>query len=102
MYKIKKAVQRRKAEKALQGSEEKFQLFVEEANEIVFSVTPDTIFSYVSPKWSNLLGYDFREIISKPVKDFIHPEDFSRILDLFVQIRITRQKKKWNRISDLP
>ncbi|HNX16853.1 MAG TPA: PAS domain S-box protein [Methanoregula sp.] len=68
--------ERERAVGALKESEEKFRSFVENANDIVFSLSPEGFFTYVSPNWTEILGYDTREVIGKPAVDFIHPDDF--------------------------
>jgi len=69
-------------EEALRQSEEKFRSFVENANDIVFSLAPDGMTTYVSPRWTALLGHDTSEIIGKPVRH-IHPEDLPRFREFF-------------------
>ena len=81
----------KKAEEALRKSEEKFRSFVENANDIVFSLSADGITTYVSPKWTELLGHDTTEIIGKPVRH-IHPEDFPRVQEFFRQALATGKK----------
>jgi PAS domain S-box-containing protein len=83
--------EQKRAEAALRASEEKFRSFVENANDIVFSLTPDGITSYVSPNWREILGHDPAEIIGKPVRH-IHPEDLPRVM-AFVQQTMTSGKK---------
>jgi PAS domain S-box-containing protein len=82
----------KKAELALQESEEKFRSFVENANEIVFSLTPDGTFTYVSPNWTELLGHDTCDVIGRPAAEYIHPDDFLRNRDFFLQAVTTGKK----------
>jgi PAS domain S-box-containing protein len=82
----------KKAELAHLESEEKFRSFVENANEIVFSLTPDGIFTYVSPNWAELLGHDTRDVIGRPAAEYIHPDDFPRNRDFFLQAVTTGKK----------
>lgn len=58
---------------------------VENANDIIFSLTPEGIFSYISPNCSTLLGYDSREIVGKPASAFIHPDDYPKNRQSFLQ-----------------
>lgn len=83
---------RRLAEAALRESEEKFRSFVENANEIVFSLDREGIFSYVSPKWTDMLGHDTGEVIGRPAAAFIHPDDYARNRTVFIQA-VTEGKK---------
>ena len=82
----------KETDEALRRSEEKFRSFVENANEIVFSLTPDGIFTYVSPKWTELLGHDMSEVIGKPAAAIIHPDDVPRINEFIQRTIMTGNK----------
>ncbi|PWR72057.1 PAS domain S-box protein [Methanospirillum lacunae] len=62
---------------ALRQSEEKFRSFVENANDIVYDLTPDGIFTYVSPNWTAILGHPVDDVIGKHFCQFVHPDEFS-------------------------
>lgn len=91
-YGIKQAVKKKRAEKALRDSEEKFRSFVENANEILFSMAPDGTFTYVSPNLTELLGYNVNEVIGKSSAIFIHPDDLPRNRELFIKTLTTGEK----------
>ncbi len=63
---------------ALRQSEEKFRSFVENANDIVYDLTPDGVFTYVSPNWTAILGHSAEEVIGKNFSQFVHPDDVER------------------------
>ncbi|AFZ17574.1 PAS domain S-box protein [Allocoleopsis franciscana] len=67
--------ERYKAKEALQQSEQKFRSMVENANDIIYQLTPDGIFSYVSPNWVELLGHEISEVEGKVFTLFVHPDD---------------------------
>jgi PAS domain S-box-containing protein len=71
---------RKRAEAALRESEKKFRILVEKANDIVYSLTPEGVFTYVSPSWTRLLGHDVSEVENHPFQPFVHPEDISACL----------------------
>jgi PAS domain S-box-containing protein len=56
-------------------SGERFRYFVENANDIVYSLTPDGIFTYASPNWTEILGHDIHEVVGQSFESFVHPED---------------------------
>jgi len=85
--------EQKKSDDALRESEEKFRSFVENANEILFSLTPEGIFTYVSPTWTELLGHDTGEVIGKQAADFVYPDDFPRNREFFREVIRTRKKK---------
>jgi PAS domain S-box-containing protein len=67
--------ERYKAKEALQESEQKFRSIVENANDIIYQLTPDGIFSYISPNWVELLGHEISEVEGKVFTLFVHPDD---------------------------
>jgi PAS domain S-box-containing protein len=81
-----------RVEKALRESEEKFPSFVENANDIIFSLTLEGIFTYISPKWTELLGHNASDVIGKISTDFIHPKDLPRLRESFLRVIKTGQK----------
>ena len=66
---------RREAESALRVSEERFRGFVENANDIVFSMDPRGIFKYLSPRFTDFLGWKTDEYIGKNMLEILHPDD---------------------------
>ena len=80
------ADQRQQAEAALRQSELKFRSIVENANDIIYMLTPDAIFSYVSPNWALILGHDPADIIGRSVAPVVHPDDRPRCTEQFNQL----------------
>jgi PAS domain S-box-containing protein len=67
--------ERYKVKEALQQSEQKFRNLVENANDIIYQLTPDGVFSYVSPNWVDILGHEIQEVEGKVFTLFVHPDD---------------------------
>ncbi|WP_232215780.1 PAS domain S-box protein [Archaeoglobus veneficus] len=69
----------------LQESEERYRSLVEDINEWVFELDERLVFTYSSPKVSNVLSYYPGEIIGVPVLDLLYDdkskERLSKILD---------------------
>jgi PAS domain S-box-containing protein len=76
--------ERKQAEEALRGSEEKYRLLVENVNEAIFVVQEERI-KFVNRKVLEIMGYTQEEITSRPFSDFIHPEDREMVLDNYLR-----------------
>jgi PAS domain S-box-containing protein len=82
-----------KVEQELRKSEERFRSFVENANDVVFALTPTGIFSYVSPRWKDAFGYDISETIGHPFVPFVHPDDVQGCFEFLQKVIITGEKQ---------
>ncbi len=78
---------------ALIESDAKFRSIVENANNVIFSLTVEGIFSYVSPNWTEIFGHEVAEVEGKSFVPFIHPEDVSICSDYFQRILTTGKKQ---------
>ncbi len=56
-----------------------FQQLVENANDIIFIITIDGRFSYLSPKFQDLVGADPQTYINQPFAQLTHPDDLPEI-----------------------
>ncbi|KPQ31543.1 MAG: PAS fold [Phormidium sp. OSCR] len=70
---------------ALQSSENKFRNVIETINDMVFILDSDGSFSYVSPTFETVMGYELTHFSSQPFTNFIHPEDLEICLTGFQQ-----------------
>ncbi|WP_335038943.1 PAS domain S-box protein [Nostoc sp.] len=78
---------------ALIESNVKFRSIIENANNVIFSLTLEGIFSYVSPNWTEIFGHDIAEVEGKSFVPFIHPDDVSICTDYFQRILTTGKKQ---------
>jgi PAS domain S-box-containing protein len=86
--------ERKKAEDALTKSEERFRSFVENANDTVFSLTPEGTLLYASPNWTNVLGHDVSDFIGKSVfETLIHPDDIPSCIEAIIRGVVTGEKQ---------
>ncbi|MEH2285250.1 MAG: PAS domain-containing protein [Nostoc sp.] len=74
-------------------SDAKFRSIVENANNVIFSLTVEGIFSYVSPNWTEIFGHEVAEVEGKSFVPFIHPDDVPICADYFQRILTTGNKQ---------
>lgn len=72
---IEDITQRKLAEETLRESEVKYRSLVDSVNDIIYTVSPEGVFTFASSNWFNILGHLQDEVIGKSIADFVHPED---------------------------
>ncbi|MEH2434439.1 MAG: PAS domain S-box protein [Nostoc sp.] len=75
-------------------SNNKFSSIIENANNIIFALTLEGIFSYVSPNWTEIFGHEVAEVEGKSFVPFVHPDDVHICADYFQRILTTSEKQK--------
>ena len=73
--------ERKKAEKAILESEEKYRMVVENALEAI-SISVDAKLVFANRRMAALSGYSQDELISRSITEFIHPDDLEMVIDL--------------------
>jgi len=66
---------RKKAEEALQESETKYRLLVNNSYDIIYTISPGGTLTYASPSWTRYLGHETRSVEGMPFECFVHPAD---------------------------
>jgi len=80
--------ERRRAQHALQQSEEMFRQLAENIREVFFIMTPDPPrMAYISPAYEEVAGRPRQELYDRADAwtDFVHPEDRHHVVDVFEQ-----------------
>lgn len=73
--------------------EQRFRMFVENANDILYTLAPEGKFIYVSPNWTEVLGHAPGEVIGKPFEDFVYTGDIPTCRAVLEKIVRTGQKQ---------
>ena len=55
--------------------EEQYRLLIENSHDIIYTLSLDGIFTYVSPSWTELLGHHPEQVIGTSFQPLIHPDD---------------------------
>ncbi|MFP3342277.1 diguanylate cyclase [Halomonas sp. SIMBA_159] len=67
--------QRKALESALKSSEQRFRQLVEQANDIIYTLSADGTMTYISPNWPRILGHEVHEVLGRNMSFVLHPED---------------------------
>jgi len=73
-------------EKALRESEEGCWDLLENANDLIQSVAPDSRFLYVNRTWREALGYSREEVAGLSLFDIIHPDSQAHCMEVFQRV----------------
>ncbi|MEH1805005.1 PAS domain-containing sensor histidine kinase [Nostoc sp.] len=61
---------------ALAESEAKYRQLVENISDLIFSMSLQGLFTYVSPQYKNVLGWEPSDLLGQPFAPLLHPDDF--------------------------
>jgi PAS domain S-box-containing protein len=76
---ITNALARRRAKQALRESEERFRSLVEATSDWIWEVDAQGVYTYVSPKVRDLLGYEPAEVLGRTPYDLMPPAEAQRV-----------------------
>jgi len=78
---------------SIENCEQRFRSFVENVNDVMFALTPDGVFSYVSPQWKDAFGYELSETIGQSFMPFVHPDDVAGCAAFLQKIVATGERQ---------
>ena len=76
--------ERKLAELALRASEDRYRSLIEYGSDIVFTLTPEGMFTYVSPNCERFVGRTQSEMTGQPFVPWVHPDDVAACFE-FIQ-----------------
>jgi len=70
--------ERKKAEEKLGNSEEKYRILIQNSHDIIYTLTADGVFLFVSPAWTTLLGHPEDQVVGSFFEQFVHSDDVAK------------------------
>ena len=83
--------EQKKLSEARQKSEQKFKDLIETTTDLVWEVTQEGLYSYVSPKIKDILGYEVMEVLGKSPFSLMPEEEAKKISKFFKDRLIKRE-----------
>ncbi len=75
----------------LEASQTKFRSLVETIGDWIWETDANGVYTYASPKISEILGYEPEEIVGNTQFDFMPPQEAARVAESFARARNTKQ-----------
>lgn len=91
---IRDITKRKQLEIDLRLSEERFRNLVETADEIIYSLSLEGVFTFVSPQWKEKLGHEEKSVEGKHITLFLHPDDAPVFWEFFQKVVLTHTPQK--------
>ena|GEM_PF-308730 len=81
-------------EERLRESEAKLRSIYENANGIIYTLSTDGVFGYVSRGWTEVLGHDLSQVEGQSFEPFLHPDDVLLFKKFLKKVLTTGEPQK--------
>ncbi|MHA1728656.1 MAG: PAS domain-containing protein, partial [Promethearchaeota archaeon] len=78
---VKDITERKRAEEKLIENEEKYRTIIEQLNDGII-IVQDSIIQYVNQTMCKIVGYSYKEYVSKPYTITVHPDEMFKVTEL--------------------
>jgi PAS domain S-box-containing protein len=81
------------SEETLRESEQRFRSLIENASDIIYELSLEGIFTYLSPNWLDLIGEPAAEAVGKSFELYVHLDDYHLIWEFLERILKTEKRQ---------
>ncbi len=82
------------AHKKIAESEERFRSYVENASDIIYTLTEEGVFVYLSPNCEDFVGYNPSDVINNSFTRYIHPDDVEKCITSLSEVKKAGESDK--------
>lgn len=79
---------------ALRENETRLSTLIENMSDIIYTLSFEGVFTYVSPNWQDYLGHSVEDVNGKHFREFVHPDDLSKCEEFLRKVIETGEKHR--------
>lgn len=92
-YQLIDVTEQKLIEKGILKSEENYRFLIENNHDIIYELSSEGIFKFVSSSWTTLLGHPKNDVVGKSFRSFVHPDDFEKCMQWLNKVVETGQRQ---------